>query len=137
MSASWHHFAFHGRSVGFASQGYKPQRTPSPDTPVSNVPSRKPPPAFSLTEDRLPRLPSYRLVQSFRCFPASLEDFSCTPCYFLVDFRQERWQTVFILLVYTGNFFLPAWPLITSFLSATCIIFLLLQPLFSVTVEKS
>lgn len=56
---------------------------------------------------------------------------------FLVDFRQERWQTVFILLVYTGNCFLPAWPLITSFLSATCIIFLLLQPLFSVAVEKS
>ena len=75
MSVSWHHFAFHRCSVGFASQGSKPQRTPSPDTSVSNVPSRKALPAFSLMGDHLPRLSSYRLIQSFRCFPASLKIF--------------------------------------------------------------
>ena len=75
LSASWHQLAFHGCSVGFASQGSTPQTTPSSDTSVSNAPSRKPLPAFSLMGHRLPRLSSYRLVQSFRCFPASVKIF--------------------------------------------------------------
>ena len=82
VSVSWHQLAFHGCSVGFASQGSTPQTTPSSDTSVSNVPSRKPLPAFSLMGHHLPRLSSYRLVQSFRCFSSISEDFSCTPCYF-------------------------------------------------------
>ena len=75
VSMSWHQLAFHGCSVGFASQGSKPQRTLSSDTSVSNVLSRKPLPAFSLMGHRLPRLSSYRFAQSFRCFPASVKIF--------------------------------------------------------------